>query len=94
MLNLSRRVGETIKIGDEITIVVLPFKSNGEVRLGIAAPTSAQTQSSFAPRVEASIQSVLPRMLAWRRIGVGGGLPVCPSPGCAPHRSVAGRPAS
>ena len=46
MLNLSRRVGETIKIGDEITIVVLPFKSNGEVRLGIAAPTTVAIHRS------------------------------------------------
>ena len=46
MLNLSRRVGETIKIGDQITIVVLPFKSNGEVRLGIAAPTTVAVHRS------------------------------------------------
>jgi amidohydrolase len=32
-----------------------------------AAPTSAQTQTGFAPSVETSIQSVLPRMIAWRR---------------------------
>ncbi len=35
--------------------------------LGAAAPTSAQTQSGFAPSMESSIQSVLPRMIAWRR---------------------------
>jgi amidohydrolase len=35
--------------------------------LGVAAPTSAQTQLGFAPSVESSIQSVLPRMIAWRR---------------------------
>ena len=32
-----------------------------------AASASAQTAGSFAPSVEASIQSVLPRMVAWRR---------------------------
>ncbi|MEQ1811446.1 MAG: amidohydrolase [Terricaulis sp.] len=32
-----------------------------------AASASAQTAGSFAPSVEASIQSVLPRMIAWRR---------------------------
>jgi amidohydrolase len=33
----------------------------------IAAPASAQTATGFAPSVETSIQSVLPRMVAWRR---------------------------
>ncbi len=32
-----------------------------------AAPTSAQTATGFSPSVESSIQSVLPRMIAWRR---------------------------
>lgn len=32
-----------------------------------AAPASAQAQTGFPPSVEASIQSVLPRMIAWRR---------------------------
>jgi amidohydrolase len=31
------------------------------------APSSAQTAAGFAPSVESSIQSVLPRMIAWRR---------------------------
>lgn len=46
MLNLSRHVGQTIKIGDEITITVLPFKSHGEVRLGIAAPSAVPVHRS------------------------------------------------
>ncbi|MBL8547154.1 MAG: amidohydrolase [Hyphomonadaceae bacterium] len=33
----------------------------------LAAPASAQTATGFAPSVESSIQSVLPRMIAWRR---------------------------
>lgn len=33
----------------------------------LAAPASAQTAPGFAPSVEASIQSVLPRMIEWRR---------------------------
>ncbi len=32
-----------------------------------AASASAQTSTGFAPSVETSIQSVLPRMIAWRR---------------------------
>ena len=37
MLILTRRVGETIKIGDEITVTVLGVKGN-QVRLGVGAP--------------------------------------------------------
>jgi len=33
----------------------------------LIAPASAQTATGFAPSVESSIQSVLPRMIAWRR---------------------------
>jgi carbon storage regulator len=37
MLILTRRVGETVKIGDEVTVVVLGVKGN-QVRMGIEAP--------------------------------------------------------
>ena len=37
MLILSRRVGETLTIGDEVTVTVLGAKGN-QVRLGINAP--------------------------------------------------------
>jgi carbon storage regulator len=37
MLILTRRVGETIKIGDDITITVLGVKGN-QVRIGVGAP--------------------------------------------------------
>ena len=39
MLILSRRVGETVMIGDEVTITVLGVKGN-QVRVGINAPKS------------------------------------------------------
>ena len=37
MLILTRRVGETIKIGDEISVTVLGVKGN-QVRVGVGAP--------------------------------------------------------
>ncbi|MCF6764703.1 carbon storage regulator CsrA [Thiotrichales bacterium 19S3-7] len=37
MLILTRRVGETVMIGDEVTVTVLGIKGN-QVRLGINAP--------------------------------------------------------
>lgn len=37
VLILTRRVGETLKIGDDVTITVLGIKGN-QVRVGIEAP--------------------------------------------------------
>jgi carbon storage regulator len=37
MLILTRRVGETLMVGDEVTITVLAVKGN-QVRLGVNAP--------------------------------------------------------
>lgn len=39
MLILTRRVGETVMIGDEVTVTVLGVKGN-QVRVGINAPRS------------------------------------------------------
>jgi carbon storage regulator len=37
MLILTRRVGETLMIGDEVTVTVLGIKGN-QVRIGVKAP--------------------------------------------------------
>lgn len=39
MLILTRRVGETLMIGDEVTVTVLSVKGN-QVRIGVNAPKS------------------------------------------------------
>lgn len=39
MLILTRRVGETVMIGDEVTVTILGVKGN-QVRVGINAPRS------------------------------------------------------
>jgi carbon storage regulator len=45
MLVLTRRVGETIKIGDDIEIEVLEVRP-GIVRIGVRAPTSVRVLRS------------------------------------------------
>jgi carbon storage regulator len=39
MLILTRRVGETVMIGDDVTVTVLGVKGN-QVRIGVNAPKS------------------------------------------------------
>ena len=41
MLILTRRTGETIKIGDDITVTVLGVKGN-QVRIGVGAPKDVE----------------------------------------------------
>lgn len=41
MLILTRRVGEVLNIGDDITVTVLGVKSN-QVRMGINAPKEVE----------------------------------------------------
>ena len=43
MLILTRRVGEKVMIGDEISVTVLRVKGN-QVRLGVEAPKSVSVQ--------------------------------------------------
>lgn len=37
MLVLTRRIGETLNIGDDITVTVLSIRGN-QVRIGVSAP--------------------------------------------------------
>jgi carbon storage regulator len=40
MLIVTRRIGERIMIGSEVTVTVLGVKGNNQVRLGVDAPKS------------------------------------------------------
>ena len=41
MLILTRRIGEIIRIGDDVTVTVLGIKGN-QVRLGVEAPRDVE----------------------------------------------------
>lgn len=43
MLILTRRVGETVMIGDDVVVTVLRVKGN-QVRIGVDAPKSVSVQ--------------------------------------------------
>jgi carbon storage regulator len=54
MLILTRRVGESVKIGEDVSITVLRVKGN-QVRLGVNAPRSVavlreEMSASIAPQ--------------------------------------------
>ena len=50
MLILTRRVGETLMIGDEVTVTVLGVKGN-QVRIGINAPKDVAVRVPETPRL-------------------------------------------
>lgn len=60
MLILTRRVGETVMIGDDVTITVLGVKGN-QVRVGINAPKSvAVHREEIYERIKREQQADLP----------------------------------
>lgn len=57
MLILTRRVGETVMIGSEITVTVLGVKGN-QVRLGILAPNEVPVhREEVYERIKAAARS-------------------------------------
>lgn len=57
MLILTRRIGETLKIGDEISVTILSIKGNN-VRVGIDAPADiAVHREEIYERINQSTQN-------------------------------------
>lgn len=58
MLILTRRVGERLMIGDDVSVTVLGVKGN-QVRIGVDAPSSvAVHREEIYDRIQAELQSV------------------------------------
>lgn len=66
MLILTRRVGETVIIGDDISIKILGIRGN-QVRLGIEAPKTipvhrSETYDKINRNIEKDINKMLSKM--------------------------------
>ncbi len=62
MLVLSRRIGETLKIGDDIEVQILGI-NHGQIRIGISAPKEVnivRTELIGRPRKTEAPETIMP----------------------------------
>lgn len=72
MLILTRRVGETLMIGDEVTVTVLGVKGN-QVRIGINAPKTVSVhREEIYLRIKAEQEGGVPPVQPAPSAAVGG----------------------
>lgn len=81
MLVLTRRVGESIVIGDEVVVTVLDVRGD-QVRVGIAAPRSVRVHREEIVR-QVERENAAAAASARRAAGLVGRRP--PRPGSAPR---------
>ncbi len=76
MLILTRKVGESIKIGDDIRVIVLEVKGS-QVRLGVEAPKEKaiyreevyeRVQREMLEAAEAGPESLNQALTLWKRL--------------------------
>ena len=73
MLILTRREGESVLIGDDVTITVLRVKGN-QVRLGVNAPKNVAVQrEEISERMRAEVAGATGTIAAPGPVGSAGG---------------------
>jgi carbon storage regulator len=71
MLILTRRIGETLNIGDDVQVTVLGVKGN-QVRLGVNAPKEVPVhREEIYQRIKREKEAGLPGTLGSREVAEG-----------------------